>query len=105
MVKSPRQAADIYVGNLVKERHGGPVTNGCGCYAPNQSLTESTAALDTMIVLEGRLSVSTADGMVRPGPATSSTCPKGESVTIVTEGEGALSAYVTFPHWAEVHES
>ncbi|UIY31864.1 hypothetical protein LZK73_33880 (plasmid) [Neorhizobium galegae] len=33
-----------------------------------------------------------------------STQPKGEAVTITTEGEGALTAYVTYPHWAEVHD-
>ncbi|CDZ31238.1 Hypothetical protein, partial CDS, partial [Neorhizobium galegae bv. officinalis] len=30
--------------------------------------------------------------------------PKGEAVTITTQGEGALTAYVTYPHWAEVHD-
>jgi ethanolamine utilization protein EutQ (cupin superfamily) len=39
MVKSPGQDAEIYVGNLVDERNGGPVTIGYGRYAPDQSLT------------------------------------------------------------------
>jgi ethanolamine utilization protein EutQ (cupin superfamily) len=25
-------------------------------------------------------------------------------VTITTEGEGALTAFVTYPHWAEAHK-
>lgn len=30
--------------------------------------------------------------------------PKCEAVTITTEGEGAFTAYLTYPHWAEAHE-
>lgn len=59
---------------------------------------------DTMIVLEGRLSVSAADGTITAGPGEIVYMPKGQSVTISTEGEGALTAYVTYPHWAEVHD-
>ena len=102
--RSPGQDADIFVGNLVDERHGGPVTIGYGRYAPDQSLTEIMAVHDTMIVLEGRLSVSTGDGTVTAGPGDIVYMPKGEAVTITTEGEGALTAYVTYPHWAEAHE-
>ena len=104
LIKSPGQEADIFVGNLVDERHGGPVTIGYGRYAPDQSLTETMAVHDTMIVLEGRLSVSTGDGTVTAGPGDIVYMPKGEAVTITTEGEGALTAYVTYPHWAEAHE-
>lgn len=32
--RSPGQEADISVGNLVDERHGGPITIGYGRYAP-----------------------------------------------------------------------
>lgn len=39
--RSPRQQADIFVGNLVDERQGGPITIGFGRYAPGQSLTET----------------------------------------------------------------
>jgi ethanolamine utilization protein EutQ (cupin superfamily) len=105
LVRSPGQDADIFVGNLVDERNGGPVTIGYGRYAANQSLTETMAVDDTMIVLEGRLSVSTADGTVTAGKGDIVYMPKGQSVTIATEGEGALTAYVTYPHWAEVHQS
>jgi len=76
LVKSPGQDADIYVGNLVDERNGGPVSIGYGRYAPGQSLTKTMAVDDTMIVLEGRLSVSTSDGTVTAGPGTSFTCPR-----------------------------
>ena len=104
LVRSPGQDADIFVGNLVDERHGGPVTIGYGRYAPNQSLTETMAVHDTMIVLEGRLSVSTAEGTVTAESGDIVHMPKGQSVTIATADEGALTAYVTYPHWAEVHE-
>lgn len=103
LVKSPGQDAEIFVGNLVDEKDGGPVTIGYGRYAPGQSLTETMAVDDTMIVLEGRLSVSTSDGTVNAGPGDIVYMPKGAAVTIATEGEGALTAYVTYPHWAEAH--
>lgn len=103
LVKSPGQDADIFVGNLIDERHGGPVTIGYGRYAPGQSLTETMVVHDTMIVLDGRLSVSTGNGIVTAGPGDIVYMPKGETVTITTEGEGALTAYVTYPHWAEAH--
>ena len=103
LVKSPGQDAEIFVGNLVDEKDGGPVTIGYGRYAPDQSLTETMAVHDTMIVLEGRLSVSTGEGTVTAGPGDIVYMPKGEAVTITTEGEGALTAYVTYPHWAEAH--
>jgi len=103
--KSPGQDADIYVGNLVDEKNGGPVTIGYGRYAPGQSLTETMMVDDTMIVIEGKLSVSTRDGTVTATPGDIVYMPKGQTVTIFTEGEGALTAYVTYPHWAESHES
>lgn len=34
LAKSLGQHADIFVGNLIDKRHGGPVTNGYGRYAP-----------------------------------------------------------------------
>lgn len=105
LVKSPGQDAEIFVGNLVDENNGGPVTIGYGRYAHGQSLTETMAVDDTIIVLEGCLSVSTSDGTVTAGPGDIVYMPKGQSVTITTEDEGALTAYVTYPHWAEVHES
>ena len=67
LVKSPGQDAEIFVGNLVDEKDGGPVTIGYGRYAPDQSLTETMAVHDTMIVLEGRLYVSTRDGTLTAG--------------------------------------
>lgn len=104
LTKSPGQDADIFVGKLVDERHGGPITVGYGRYAPNQTLTEAMAVDDVMIVIEGRLAVSTGAGTVTAGPGEIVYMPKGEAVTITTEGEGALTAYVTYPHWAEHHE-
>jgi ethanolamine utilization protein EutQ (cupin superfamily) len=104
LVRSPGQDGDIFVGNLVDERNGGPVTVGYGRYGPNQRLTETMAVDDVMIVIEGRISVSTGDGTVTGGPGEIIYMPKGEAVTISTDGEGALTAYVTYPHWAEHHD-
>ncbi|PWE54024.1 ethanolamine utilization protein [Metarhizobium album] len=105
LVRSPGQDADIFVGDLIDENDGGPITIGYGRYAPNQSLTEKMAVHDVMVVLEGRLAVSTGAGTVTAGPGEIVYMPKGEAVTITTEGEGALTAFVTYPHWAEVHQN
>jgi ethanolamine utilization protein EutQ (cupin superfamily) len=101
--RSPGQQADVFVGNLVDERHGGPITIGYGRYAPNQSLTETMAVDDVMIILEGRLSVSTDAGTVTAGPGEIVYMPKGEAVTIRSHEEGAVTAYVTYPHWRPAH--
>jgi ethanolamine utilization protein EutQ (cupin superfamily) len=103
-VKSPGQDAEIFVANLVDERNGGPITIGYGRYGPGQAISETMAVDDTMIVLEGRLSVSTSAGTLTAGPGDIVYMPKGEAVTITASGEGALTAYVTYPHWAEAHE-
>ena len=84
MERSPGQKADVFVGNLVDERHGGPITIG-------------------MVVLEGRLSVSTDAGTVTAGPGEIVYMPKGSTVTIRSHAQGDLTAYVTHPHWQEVH--
>ncbi|WID98817.1 AraC family ligand binding domain-containing protein [Bosea vestrisii] len=101
--RSPGQQAEIYVGNLVDERHGGPITIGYGRYSPGQSLTETMAVDDVMIVLEGRLSVSTNAGTVTAGPGEIIYTPRGEAVTIRSHEEGAVTAYVTYPHWRTAH--
>ncbi|HEY8380565.1 MAG TPA: AraC family ligand binding domain-containing protein [Microvirga sp.] len=101
--RSPGQDADVFAGNLVDERHGGPVTIGYGRYAPNQSIDERIAVDDVMIVLEGRLSVLTDDDTVTAGPGEIVYMPKGERVTIRSHEQGAVTAYVTYPHWKQAH--
>ncbi len=56
--RSPGQDGDVFVGNLVDQRHGSPITIGYGRYGPNQTLEETMAVDDVMVVLEGRLTVS-----------------------------------------------
>lgn len=101
--RSPGQEADIFVGNLVDEKQGGPITIGYGRYAPNQCLAETMAVDDVMIVLEGRLSVATDSVTVTAGPGEIVYMPKGEDVTIRSYDEGAVTAYVTYPHWRTAH--
>jgi len=101
--RSPGQDADIFVGNLVDERHGGAITVGYGRYGPDQTLVETMAVDDVMIVLKGRLTVSTGAGSVTAGPGEITYMPKGEAVSIRSHEEGALTAYVTYPHWRPVH--
>lgn len=68
LVRSPGQDGDILVGNLVDENDGWPITVGYGRYGPGQSLAETMAVDDVMIVLEGRLAVPTSAGTVTAGP-------------------------------------
>lgn len=97
--RSPGQDGDVFVGNLVDQRHGGPVTIGYGRYGSNQTLNETIAVDDVMLVLEGRLSVSSRAGTVSAGPGEIVYMPKGETVSIRSHDEGAMTAYVTYPHW------
>jgi ethanolamine utilization protein EutQ (cupin superfamily) len=99
--RSPGQDAGVFAGNVVDQRHGGPITIGFGRYEPNQSLDETLAVDDVMVVLGGRLSVSTNAGTVTAGPGDVVYMPKGESVTIRSHEQGAITAYVTYPHWQE----
>lgn len=99
--RSPGQEGDIFAANLVDERHGGPVSIGYGRYGPGQCLTATMSVDDTMIVLEGGLSVSSANGTVTAGPGEMVYMPKGQTVTIRSHEEGAVTAYVTYPHWRE----
>ncbi|GMP06691.1 cupin domain-containing protein [Bradyrhizobium sp. TM239] len=89
---------------MIDQRHGGPITIGFGRYAPNQSLDEKLAVDDVMLVLEGKLSVSSEAGTVTAGPGEIIYMPKGEKVTIRSHEQGAVTAYVTYPHWQEALE-
>ncbi|MBL0947619.1 AraC family ligand binding domain-containing protein [Brevundimonas sp.] len=101
MERSPGQEADVFAGNLLDERHGGPVTIGYGRYGPNQSLSETMAVHDVMVVLEGELSVSTDDATLTARPGEIVYMPRGEAVTLRSHAEGAVTAYVTYPHWRQ----
>ena len=79
----------------------GPITIGFGRYGPNQSIDETLAVDDVMVVLEGKLSVSTDSNTVTAGPGEIIYMPKGEVVTIRSHEQGAVTAYVTYPHWQE----
>lgn len=99
MERSPGQSQDIFTGNLVDERHGAPITIGYGRWGPNATLTETMAVDDVMILLEGGLTVSADGETVNAVPGGIVHMPKGETVTITAGDEGAVTAYVTHPHW------
>ncbi len=99
--RSPGQDGDIFVGNLVDQRHGAPITIGYGRYGPDQVLEETIVVDDVMVMLEGRLSVSSDGGTVTAGPGEIVYLPKGQKVTIRSHAQGALTAYVTYPHWRD----
>jgi ethanolamine utilization protein EutQ (cupin superfamily) len=101
MEATPGQKGEIFAGNLVDERHGGPVTVGYGRWCAGSVLEQVMAVDDIMIVLKGRLSVSTEAGTESIGPGEIDYMPKGERVTIRADQEDALTAYVTCPHWRE----
>lgn len=99
--RSPGQDGEVFAGNVVDQRHGGPITIGYGRYGPDQSIDELLAVDDVMVVLEGRLSVATREGTVTAGPGEIVYMPKGETVAIRSHEAGAITAYVTYPHWQE----
>lgn len=97
--KSPGQEADVLAGNVVDQRHGGPVTIGYGRYGPNQSIDEEIAVDDVMIILDGQISVRSEAGLVTATAGEIIYMPKGSTVTISAHDQGAVTAYVTYPHW------
>jgi len=99
--RSPGQDGEVWAGNLIDQHHGGPITIGYGRYGRNQSIDETLAVHDVMVVLEGSLSVTSSDGTVTAGPGEIVYMPKGEVVTIRSHDQGAITAYVTHPHWQE----
>jgi len=99
--RSPGQNGDVFAGNVIDQRHAAPITIGYGRYGPHQSLQETMLVDDVMVVLEGRVSVSSGEGTVTAGPGEIIHMPKGEAVVIRSHAEGAITAYVTYPHWQE----
>ena len=99
--RSPGQSADVYAGNVVDQRQGGPITIGYGRYGPGVSIDEHIVVNDVMVVLKGRISVKSDTGTVTAGPGEIVYMPKGSKVTILSHDEGADTAYVTYPHWQE----
>lgn len=97
--RSPGQDGDVFAGNVIDQRHGGPITIGYGRYGANQQLEETLAVDDVMLVLQGQVSVSNRGSTVTAGPGEIIYMPKGEVVTIRSHEEGATTAYVTYPHW------
>ena len=102
--RSPGQDGEVFVGNLVDQRHDSPITIGYGRYGPNQRLEETMAVDDVMVVLEGRLTVSANSDSVTAGPGEIVHMPKGQKVTIQSHEQGAVNSYVTYPHWQEARE-
>lgn len=99
--RSPGQDEDIFAANMVDQKNGGPITVGFGRYGPNQALSEVLAVNDVMVVLSGKLSVTGPSGTVTGAVGEVIYMPKGEQVTIRSHEEGAVTAYVTYPHWQE----
>ena len=99
--RSPGQDADIFAANLADQRQGGPVTVGDGKYGPDPVMETNIVVDDVMVVLEGRVSVEANGETLTAGPGEIIYMPKGNAVVIRSHAEGALTAYVTYPHWSE----
>jgi len=99
--RAPDQDGEVFVGNMVDQRHGAPITVGFGRYAPNQRLDAMIEVDDVMVILEGNLSVDSDAGTVTAGPGEIVHLAKGNQVTIRSHEQGAVTAYVTYPHWQE----
>jgi ethanolamine utilization protein EutQ (cupin superfamily) len=99
--RSPGQDGDAFVGNVIDQRHGGPITIGYGRYGPHAVLDAAIAVHDVMIVLEGRLTVISEGTAVEAGPGEIVYMPEGNEVSIRAHEAGAVTAYVTYPHWQE----
>lgn len=97
--RSPGQNGYVFTGNLVDQRQGGPITIGYGRWGPDQGIEETITVHDVAIVLEGRLTVQAAGRTMTAGPGDIIYLPEGEKVKIRAGEEGALTAYVTYPHW------
>lgn len=99
--RAPEQDGDIFLGNLVDQRHGGPVTVGYGRYAPEQTMQATLTHVEATIVLEGRLSVTVDGATVTAGPGEVLYLSKGDTATLRSHEAGAVFVYVTYPHWQE----
>ena len=97
--RSPGTNAEVYVGNVVDQRDGAPVTIGFGRCGPHQAIDETMQVDDVMVILEGKISVTSQAGTMTAGPGELVHMPKGQSVKILAHEQGAVTAYVTFPHW------
>lgn len=99
--RSPGQDGDVFAGNVVDQRDGAPVSIGFMRWAPDQRLEETLVVDDVVIVLQGQVSVTAGDVAVDAGPGEIVHMPKGEHVVMRSSEQGAVTAYVTYPHWAE----
>lgn len=102
MERSPGQDGDIFTCNLVDERDGAPITIGYGRWGTGETLEETMAVDDVMIILEGRLSVTSDGATVQASAGEIVHMPKGARVLIECQDQ-ALTAYVTYPHWRTAH--
>lgn len=99
--RSPGQDGDVWAGNVVDQRDGGPITIGYGRYGAGESIVEEILVDDVMIILEGDITATSDAGTQNAGPGEMIYMPKGSSLTITAGGNGAVTAYVTFPHWQD----
>lgn len=64
-------------------------------------MEEEIVVDDVMIVLEGQVSVESEGGTVTAGPGEIVHLGRGSRVTIRSHEAGAVTAYVTYPHWQQ----
>lgn len=86
--QTPGQEADVQHGNIIDQRHGGPVTIEYGRYGAYQSIREDIKVDDVMMIFEGQITVTSDAGTDTAGPGEIAYTPKGSSLTITAGGRG-----------------
>lgn len=99
--RSPDQDGDIFIADMIGKDNSSPVTICFGRYGPDQELSETMAVDDIMIILEGKPTVISRGETHTADTSDVVHVPKGEPVVIRSYGDGALTAYVTYPHWKD----
>lgn len=97
--RAPGQHGDVFLGNVVDEKDGGPITVGFGRYAPRQTLDDMVVAGEAMVVTRGRLTVRSDNAEIPANPGEVVYLPLGAAVVITANEEGAELVYATYPHW------
>lgn len=80
--RSAGRDAEVSTGDIVDDRHGGPVTIGSGRYGPDQALRETIAVDDVMVVLDGRPTVTSVGAGATAGLGGTVAVPRGGRMTL-----------------------
>lgn len=86
--RAPGQDGDVFLGNVLDGKGGGPITVGFGRYGPSQTLDDMVVADEAMVVTRGRLTVRSDDGEVTADSGEVVYLPRGAAVVSTAHEEG-----------------